>query len=134
MKTEDAKRILEGCRTKANEIGKPVTVAIVDGSGALVVLERLNDAAPMTAVIAEGKAAASAFSGRESGALSDMAMNRPTVFNAITQRMQGQRFAPHQGAVPLMNAGGIAGAVGVSGATADEDESIAKAGAAVFSG
>ena len=134
MKTEDAKRMLEGCRTKAAEIGKPVTVAIVDGSGALVLLERLNNAAAMTAVIAEGKAAASAFSGRESGALSDMAMNRPTVFNAVTSRMQGQRFVPHQGAVPVTDANGVLGAIGVSGATADEDESIAKAGLAAFGG
>jgi len=40
---------------------------------------------------------------------------------------------PHQGAVPLRDGSGIAGSIGVSGATSEEDEAIARAGAAVFS-
>jgi uncharacterized protein GlcG (DUF336 family) len=132
MKTDDAKRMLEAARAKANEIGKPVSIAILDASGAMVVFERLGDAPPHTAMVAEGKAAASAFTGRDSGALTAMAQNAPAVFNAITQRLQGQRFVPHQGAVPLRDSNGIAGSIGVSGATSEEDEAIAKAGAAVF--
>ncbi len=132
MKTEDARRMLEAARAKATEIGKPVTVAVLDASGALVVLERFDDAPPHTAVVAEGKGAASAFTGRDSGALAAMAQNATPVFNAIVARMQGQRFVPHQGAVPVRDQNGIAGAVGVSGATSDEDEAIARAAAAAY--
>ena len=39
-----------------------------------------------------------------------------------------------QGAVVLTEGGDVAGAVGVSGATADEDEEIARAGAAALGG
>ena len=134
MKTEDAKRMLEAARAKATEIGKPVSVAILDAAGTMVVFERLNDAPPHTAVVAEGKAAASAFTGRDSGALAGMAQSAPAVFNAITQRLQGQRFVPHQGAVAIRDASGIVGSIGASGATAEEDEAIAKAGAAAFGG
>lgn len=67
-----------------------------------------------------------------SGALAAMAQNATPVFNAIVARMQGQRFVPHQGAVPVRDQNGIAGAVGVSGATSDEDEAIARAGAAAY--
>ena len=132
MKTEDAKKVLEAARQKAAEIGKPVSVAVLDASGAMVVFERINDAPPFTAVIAEGKAAGSAFTGRDSAMLASMAQNNPGIANAISQRLGGQRFVPAQGAVPLRDASGIAGAIGVSGATAEEDEAIAKAGAAAF--
>ena len=135
MKTEDARHLLEAARAKAAEIGKPVSVAVVDAAGAMVVFERLNDAPPFTAVVAEGKATGSAFTGRDSSSFAAMQQNAPNVFNAIVARLQGQRFAPHQGAVPVRAANGlIVGAVGVSGATAEEDEAIARAGAEAYTG
>jgi len=133
VKSEDAKRMLEACRAKAAEIGKPVSVAIVDAAGLMVVFERLNNPPPFTAAIAEAKANASAFMGRDSGALAAMAQGAPAILSAVSARLNG-RFAPHQGAVVLRDANGIAGAIGVSGATSEEDEQIAKAGAAVLGG
>ena len=132
MKTDDAKRVLEAARTKAAEIGKPVSVAIVDAAGAMVVFERINDAPPFTAVVAEGKAVGSSFTGRDSALLANMAQNNPAIMNMISSRLAGQRFAPAQGAVPIRTASGLVGAIGVSGATSEEDESIARAGAAVL--
>jgi uncharacterized protein GlcG (DUF336 family) len=44
----------------------------------------------------------------------------------------GGRFVPIRGAVVLRDANGVAGAIGVSGAAASEDEQIARAGAAAF--
>jgi len=133
VKTEDAKRVLEAARQKATEIGKPVSVAIVDAAGAMVVFERIGDPPPFTAVVAEGKAAGSAFTGRDSAMLATMAQNNPPIANLIATRLGGQRFAPAQGAVALRDATGIVGAIGVSGATSEEDETIAKAGAAALS-
>jgi glc operon protein GlcG len=133
MKTEVAKRMLEAARGKADEIGKPVTVAIVDAAGTLVVLERMNNAPAFTSVVAEGKASASAFSGRDSAGLANMAQNVPALTNAMAARLNG-RFVPLQGAVVIRDDNGeIAGAIGVSGATSEEDEQIAKAGLAVLS-
>ena len=134
MKTEDARKVLEAARKKASEIGKPVSVAVLDAAGAMVIFERINDAPPFTAVIAEGKAAGSAFTGRDSAMLAGMAQNNPMIANAIATRLGGQRFVPAQGAVALRDGNGIAGAIGVSGATSEEDEAIAKAGAAAFAG
>ena len=83
----------------------------------------------------EGKAAGSAFTGRDSATFAAMAQNAPAVLATIAARLQGQRFAPHQGAVAVKDAAGnIVGAVGVSGATSDEDEAIARAGAAAYEG
>ena len=129
MKTGDAKRVMEGARAKAGEIGKPVSVAIVDATGSMVLFERIGEAPAFTAYVAEGKACGSAFTGRDSGALANMAQNVPAIINAIASRLQGQRFVPVQGAVALRDASGVVGAIGVSGATSEEDEAIARAGA-----
>ena len=133
MKTETARRMLEASRAKAAEIGKSVSVAIVDTAGVLVLLERMNDAPAFTSVVAEGKASASAFSGRDSAGLATMAQNVPALTNAMAARLNG-RFVPLQGAVVIRDADNeIAGAIGVSGATSEEDEQIARAGLAVYS-
>jgi cob(I)alamin adenosyltransferase len=128
MKIAQAELIVEAARAKAKEIGKPVSVAVVDAAGAMVLFARLDGAAPFTAVVAEGKAAASALCGFESATLTEIAQHNPPVFSAIAARMAGQRFTPARGGVPFRNADGIVGAVGVSGATSDEDEAIARAG------
>jgi glc operon protein GlcG len=133
MNNEAARKVMEACRAKAAEIGKPVSVAIVDAAGLMVLFERIGDPPPFTAMIAEGKAAGSAFSGRPSAFLANISQNVPALGNAIAARL-GPRFVPLQGAVPLSTGGAIAGAVGVSGATSEEDEQIAKAGAEAFSG
>jgi uncharacterized protein GlcG (DUF336 family) len=128
MKTDEAKQVLEAARAKAAAMGKAVSVAIVDSAGVMVVFERLNNAPRMTAVIAEGKASASALTGRASGALAAMAQNYPHIAGSLATRLQG-RFVPVAGGLPIVRDGEVLGAIGVSGASAEEDEEIAQAGA-----
>ncbi len=128
MKSDAARRMMDAAREKATEIGKPVSVAIVDAGGNVMALERMGDAPSATIVVAEGKAVASAVMGRDSGRLEAMADSLPTIINSLMIRYGG-RFVPAQGGVVVRDGGAIVGAVGVSGATSDEDESIARAGA-----
>src|SRR6266511_1594945 len=131
MKSEEAKHMMDAARAEATKLGKSVSIAILDGGGLMMAFERYNDAPGFTAVVAESKASASAFMGRDSGALEAMATNAPGVMSAVSARLQG-RFAPRQGAVVIRNDNGIYGAIGVSGATSEEDEQIAKAGLAAL--
>jgi uncharacterized protein GlcG (DUF336 family) len=124
-----AKRVMAAAGAKAEAMGKPVCVAIVDISGAMVLFERFGNVPSYTAAIAEGKATGSAFTGRDSGVLEGMMTTAGPVFEAISEQLDGRRFVPRKGAVPLVDATGVFGAIGVSGATSDEDEEIAKAGA-----
>ena len=133
MKTAEAQSILAACRDEANKMGKAVTIIVVDASGAPVVLERLDGTAPMTTMVAEGKAAGAAFTGRDSALLKAMAENNPAIAAAVATRLGG-KFMPVQGAVVLKKGGVVVGAVGVSGATSEEDEQIARAGANVVGG
>jgi uncharacterized protein GlcG (DUF336 family) len=128
MKSDAARRMMDAAREKAAEIGKPVSVAIVDAGGMLMALERMRDAPSATVVVAEGKAVASAVMGRDSVRLEAMAESLPTIINSLIMRYEG-RFVPAQGGVVVREAGSIIGAIGVSGATSEEDEAIARAGA-----
>jgi glc operon protein GlcG len=129
---EDAKRVMRAAEAKYTEMGKAVCVAIVDISGAMVLFERFGNVASYTAAIAEGKATGSAFTGRDSAMLEQMAAGGSPVYDAIKNQLSGRRFVPRQGAVPLMQNGVLVGAIGVSGAASDEDETIARAGAAAL--
>ena len=134
MKTEDAQQILAAARAEAEKLSAAVAIVVVDSTCAPVVLERLDGAAPMLAGIAESKAATSAFTGMDSAALEQIDHPAwPTVVIGISARLGG-RFAGIQGAVVLRRGDTIAGAVGVSGATSEQDEQIAKAGAAAVGG
>jgi uncharacterized protein GlcG (DUF336 family) len=126
---ETAKRVMAAAGGKAEAMGKPVCVAIVDITGAMVLFERFGNVPSYTAAIAEGKATGSAFTGRDSAALEQMMQSGGAVYDAIAAQLSGRRFVPRQGAVPLTDATGVIGAIGVSGATSQEDEDIARAGA-----
>ncbi len=131
MRSHAARQMMDAASDKAGEIGKPVSIAIVDAGGALMMLERLGDAASATVMVAEGKAVASAVMGRDSGRLEAMAQSLPTIINALMLRYDG-RFVPAQGGVVVRDGGELVGAVGVSGATSEEDEEIARAGADAY--
>jgi uncharacterized protein GlcG (DUF336 family) len=129
---DTAKRVMAAAGAKATEMDKGVCIAVVDISGAMVLFERFGNVASYTAAIAEGKATGSAFTGRDSSMLERMASDGSPVYDAIARQLDGRRFVPRQGAVPIVTGGSVIGAVGVSGATSQEDEEIARAGAAAL--
>jgi glc operon protein GlcG len=132
MDKELAKKVMAAAGAKATEMAKPVCIAIVDISGAMVLFERFGNVPSYTAAIAEGKATGSAFTGRDSAMLERMAADGSPVYDAIEEQLMGRRFVPRQGAVALTDSTGVIGAIGVSGATSQEDEDIAKAGASAL--
>jgi uncharacterized protein GlcG (DUF336 family) len=95
-------------------------------------VENINDARPYTTLTAEGKARASVLTGRDSALSAEWAAERPVIVRTIEVQTSGP-FTPHQGACIVKDAADeIIGAVGVSGATSEEDEDIARAGAQAY--
>ncbi len=131
MKVTDARRIIEAAKKQAEAMDKAVSIIVVNAAGIPILLEKNGEPAAFTSVVAEGKAAGSAFTGRDSAMLAQMQERVPAMISAMIAR-QGGRFLALQGAVALIQDGEIVGAVGVSGATSEEDEQIAKAGAAAL--
>jgi glc operon protein GlcG len=98
-------------------------VAVVDPHGALVYFERMEDTQYASNDIAIGKARAAATYRRPTRAFMDV-INKG---GPATATLGGVYASP--GGLPLMVDGKVAGAVGVSGVTGDQDEQCAKAGA-----
>ena len=129
IKLADAERIVQAGKKKAEEMGIQVVIAVVDPRGDLVTLSRMDGAPWRSLAISQGKAHASVEYGVPSADLADRA-NKP-VMNAIVQ-MKGGVFVPQQGAVPIKQDGQVVGAVGVSGASSKDDETVALAGVAAL--
>jgi uncharacterized protein GlcG (DUF336 family) len=126
LTTADAQRILQAAQAKATEMGAKVSISIVDARGDLVAMLRLDGARWHTPVMAQSKAAASSYFGMTSkevgekipqGALQSFMMN------------ESGNIAPVQGAVPITRNGEVIGGIGASGASAQDDEDVARVGA-----
>ncbi|MDB5761900.1 MAG: glcG2 [Herminiimonas sp.] len=120
---DDVKKIAAAAEAEAKAHNWAVTISIVDDGGHLLWLQRLDDAAPISASIAPGKARTAALGRRETKVYEDMINNGR--FSFITApNLEGML----EGGVPIMVNGQCVGAVGVSGVKSTEDVQIAKAG------
>jgi glc operon protein GlcG len=129
MTLAEAERILQAAKKKAQDMGVKVAISVVDPRGDLVAMVRLDGALWRTAPVSRGKAFASVAFGAPSGELTARADN-PVMRSLIL--MEGGNIIPQQGAVPIKRGDELLGAIGVSGATSQEDEDIARAGIAAL--
>lgn len=118
-----ADRIADGTLARGRERGfAPLTVAVLDAGGHVVVLKRDDGASLMRPELATAKAWGAlgmGFGGRE---LARRAQKMPGFFAALNAISEG-RMAPVAGSALLRDAAGqVVGAVGVSGDTSDNDE------------
>lgn len=123
----DAQRMIQAAIAKGNELQVKLSVAVCDAGGTLLAFSRMDGAIAISTVVAQGKAAASAGFGRPSGALP---ADSP-IIQAVIASMGG-KMLPARGAVPVYQHGVLVGAIGASGATAEQDEQCAQAGAATL--
>ena len=105
---QEAETIIEGAKTKIQELGVKMSVSVTDARGDLIAMIRTDGASWRTPVISRGKAVASACFGEPSGELEDR--SRWPVFQAFTVLQEGH-FIMGQGAVQIYKGGEIAGAV-----------------------
>ena len=106
----------------------PLTVAVLDVGGHLVVLKRQDGSGNFRADIAIGKAAGALGMGISSRTIRDRLKDRPAFQSAIAAASDG-RFIPVPGGVLVLNEVGDAiGAVGISGDASDKDEYAAVTG------
>ncbi len=122
---EAAIEVIDGCITEARNIGVAVVVTVVDPAGEQVAFTRM-DGAPMLSIgIAADKAWSVAAFGRPTTWWAEAMAADPS----LAALSNNNRLMPVPGGVPLDHDGEMIGAVGVSGATADEDQRVAEAGA-----
>ena len=103
-------------------------IAVVDEGGNLMALERLDGTFAMGATISIGKARTAVLFKKPTRFFEELINKGRTAMTAL------DGFTPLIGGIPIVIDGQVVGAVGVSGAaSANQDEELALAGAAVFS-
>lgn len=107
-----------------------MVIAVVDSSGHLVLLQRMDHAQYGSIAVAQAKAATALNFKRPSKFFEDA-----LAAGGLGLRLLGtEGICPLEGGVPLIQNGKIIGAVGVSGAQSTQDGMVASVGAAVING
>jgi glc operon protein GlcG len=129
LSLKQAEECIARGRTRAEELGFAVAIAVVDEAGHLVACQRMDGALWVTPEIARAKAnAAAAFRATTLDLEERFAKRMLFADNVAT--LGDYRFVFGKGGVPLVEAGRVVGAVGVSGAVpAENDHTIADAAA-----
>lgn len=126
---EGARTAVDAALAKAGEIGVAVVVAVVDRAGRLVAFNRMDGALVLSIDVARKKAiSVTLANGAPTAGLWETFGRDPELLHGLAPKLPD--LMPVGGAVPITVDGDLAGAVGVSGATAAQDEEIAAAGAA----
>lgn len=113
---------------RASELGVCVNVAVTDPGGVVLAFARMDGAFAFSGGIAIDKArTVCGFGGVPSDALYDAIAGEPPVRDGIAGRAEVAAFS---GGVPVRVGDDLVGAVGVSGASAEQDKDCASAGAA----
>ena len=131
-----AERILIAAKAKAAELKLKVNIAVVDDGGHLIAFQRMDGARPASLYTAITKATASATLRAATGPLPAGAQEPDVWLNLSVQIAAGQsggKFTTLKGGVPIVVDGQVIGAVGVGGATGEQDAEIATAGVAAVS-
>ena len=123
MPLATAEKIADGALKAGTDAGLlPLTVAVLDVGGHIVVLKRQDGSGNLRADIAIGKAAGALGMGISSRTIRDRLKDRPAFQSAIAAASDG-RFIPVPGGVLALNEkGDVVGAVGISGDASDKDE------------
>lgn len=115
---------------EAQSRGRLVSAAVVDAGGHLVTFRRMDGAEFAGATIAVDKAYTAA--GNRTATLDLREQVAPGGDLAGYYAASGGRFIAFGGGVPLWDGGLVAGAVGVSGASGEEDHAFASAAAQLW--
>ena len=100
---------------------RPLCVAVLDDGGHLKALKREDDASILRPQIAIGKAWGSIGMGESSREIGKRLKDRPSFLDSLSDMTEG-KVVPVAGGVLIMDENSIIGAVGISGASSDEDE------------
>ncbi len=128
---EEAQSIISAAQQKAQELGQPMNVAVVDNGRNLKAFARMEDAWLGSIDIAIDKAfTAASFPDFETKDLADVTQPGQPLYGLETTN--GGRVVNFAGGIALTRGDDVAGAIGVSGGTVDQDQEVAEAGIAAF--
>jgi uncharacterized protein GlcG (DUF336 family) len=127
---EQARRALDAAVAKAQEIGSPSSIAIVDGGRNLVAFARMDGALLASIEISQGKAFTARSMNMRTGDIGPLTQPGQPLYGLETSHARS--LITFGGGEPLMVGGEVVGAVGVAGGLVPQDEAVAAAAAAAI--
>ena len=125
-----AQAVVEAARARAEEIGVPMNIAVVNDGNNLTAFARMDGAWLGSIDISQNKAYTARSFDMSTKDLAPLAQPNQPLYG-IEASNQGQLIV-FAGGIPLMDGDDVVGAVGVSGGSVDEDHEVAEAGVAAF--
>jgi uncharacterized protein GlcG (DUF336 family) len=130
---EQAEQILDACKAEAQSVGQPMNIAVVDDGGNLVAFAAMDDTKLIGVDISQKKALTCVYFQMDTRDLAPLVQPGQPLYGI--EATTGGRLVVFGGGVLLRTAdGAVAGGVGVSAGTVDEDHQVAEAGRKAFSG
>lgn len=129
MPLSKAQPVIDAAVAKANEIGQPMNIAVVDDGGHLVAFARMDGAIKASIDISIRKARTSILMNLPTSALMDLVQPGAELFG-LEQTSGG--LVVFGGGILLTVDGVVVGAIGVSAGSVEQDVSVAEAGKAAF--
>jgi len=123
ISVEKAMQLIQAAHAEAESVDLAVTAVVVDESGRVVALGRMDRARPITVDIAMNKAYTAASFQQATEELKGVAGQ--AWFQSLIVSSNG-RVTAGGGAIPIVDAGKIEGAIAVSGGTDEQDHCCAE--------
>src|SRR5687767_7625749 len=126
---EKAIQMVRNAHTQATQLDIAVTAVVVDESGRMVALGRMDRARPITVEMALNKAYTAASFQQPTNELAGVAGQ--AWFQSLVVSSNG-RITAGSGAVPIVEGGRVVGAVAVAGGTDEQDQRCCEAALASY--
>jgi uncharacterized protein GlcG (DUF336 family) len=135
LNMEQAQAALAASVSKANEIGSPSSIAVLDAGRELVAFARMDDALLASVAISQAKAYTSRSLNAPTKDVGELAQPGAALYGLHTAHLAvGRSLVTFGGGVLVTVDGEVVGAIGVAGGSPDQDHEIASAGAAAIEG
>ena len=126
----DAKQMLRAGEAKADSIGIPYNIAVVDSGGALIAFTRQDGALAGSIELAIGKAKTARMFDKATDYLAHLAQPGAPLFGI--EQSNGGNVVIFGGGLPVKIDNQIVGAVGTSAGSVEQDIAVAEAAAAAL--
>jgi uncharacterized protein GlcG (DUF336 family) len=127
--SEKAIQMVRNAHAHATQLDIAVTAVVVDQSGRMIALGRMDRARPITVDMALNRAYTAASFQQPTKELAGVA--EQAWFQSLVVSSNG-RIMPGAGALPIVEGGNVVGAVAVAGGTEDQDQRCAEVALASY--
>lgn len=130
LSLEDARQLIGAAEKKADELGVPYNIAVVDAGGNLIAHARMDGAWLGSINISINKAWTARAFDMPTGELAKMAQSGKPLFGINSTNHE--KVVIFAGGTPIKVGDAVIGALGASGGTVDQDQKVADAAVEAF--